>query len=109
MNKCFEIIEYGKTRSDETCEYKIQVAENVTVKDVITNIISNKNEWGRIGIKDDNHPFFGKYPISYKNGKFVDIDEKAQEYWNIIKDCKVVAMKGDGGWSCSDYQLILGD
>lgn len=109
MNKSFEIIEYGKTRSDETREYKIQVAENVTVKDVIDDIVSNKNEWGKIGIKDDNYPFFGKCPISYRHGEFVDIDEKEKEYWNSIKDCKVVAMKGDGGWSCSDYQLVLGD
>lgn len=46
--KTFEIIEYGKTRSDETREYKIQVTENVTVKDVINDIISNKNEWEKL-------------------------------------------------------------
>lgn len=107
--KSFEIIEYGKTRSDETCKYTIKIAENVTVEQIIKDILSNKNEWGRIGIKDNNFPFFGKYSISYGYGKIVETEKEIIEYWNSIKNRKVINMEGDGGWNCSDYQIVLED
>ena len=103
--KTFEITGYGPTHSDETREYIIKLYPNNTVRDVVQDIISNQYEWGYIGIKDEENPWFGKYPLEYGRGLVINIDEVTN--WKDKLDKKVIGIKGDGGWSRSDYQLEI--
>ena len=104
----FKIVGYGKVRSDETSEYIIEVSPTATVKDVLADIL-NRKEWGAIGIKDDKEPFFGAHHFDYSYGEKEFKSHEEKMFWDKIMNRKVVALKGSGGWSCSDYQLVLGE
>ena len=103
----FKIKGYGKTYGDETTEYIIDVSPTATVRSVLVDIVNQKNEWGYIGIKDDKEPFFGSHRFEYGNGKSEKVSEDEEKFWNGIMNLKVVAMEGSGGWTRSDYQLVL--
>ena len=102
--KSFKIVGYGEVRGDCSAEYKIEVAKGATVSQVISDILSDEREWGYIGIRDSSE-VFGKHHFEYRYGKV--LPSKEQSFWNSIKDHKVIYIKGDGGWSRSDYQFVL--
>ena len=104
----FEIVRHGPCGGDQCSPYYIEVSPSATVKDVIEDILSNKNEWGSISIerenwRDNNHE------IEYKYGKLLKdkISEEEKYFWNNLLDWKVVGMNGSGGWSNSDYWLRI--
>lgn len=104
----FEITEYGLCGGDQCSPYYIEVSPSATVRSVIKDILSNKNEWGSIRIerkslRDNDHE------IEYKYGKLLKdtISEEEKYFWNNILDWKVVNMRGYGGWSASDYWLTI--
>lgn len=104
----FEITEYGPCGGDQCSPYYIEVSPSATVRSVIKDILSNKNEWGSIRIerkslRDNDHV------IEYKYGKLLKdtINEEEKYFWNNLLDWKVVSMRGNGGWSCSDYWLTI--
>lgn len=103
----FKIVGYGKTFGDETTEYIIKVSPTATVREVLVDIVNQKGEWGYIGIKDDKEPFFGSHRFEYGNGKSEKVSEDEETFWNGIMNRKVIAMEGSGGWTRSDYQLVL--
>lgn len=105
----FKIVGHGKTRSDETSEYIIEVSPKATVNEVLVDIVNQKSEWGRIGIKSEKEPFFGEHHFEYRFGRSEIPSKEDQAFWNSIMQKKVVAIKGRGGWSNSDYQLVLED
>lgn len=102
----FKVIEYEKVRGDATREYIIKVSSTAIVRDVIADILK-KNEWGYIGIKDDEEPFFGAHRLEYTHDKLKIISEEEKRFWDNIMNQKVIALKGSGGWSRSDYQIVL--
>ena len=133
----FKIISYSEPYGDETRDYNIQVSENATVGDVIKDIVSNKSEWGYIGLKSDNpKDVFGAHAFEYEHGEIykheekenkpIDIDEDNfdihtsptdftqdkhelydEEFWNSISDRKVISMTGSGGWTRIDYLIEI--
>lgn len=103
----FKITEYGSCGGDQCSPYYIEVSPSATVRSVIKDILSNKNELGSIRIewkrRDNDHE------IEYKYGKLLKdtMSEEEKYFWNNISDWKVIAMRGYGGWSCSDYWLTI--
>ena len=108
MGNSFNITGHGPTGGDQCSEYFIDVSPSATVVNVIDDILSNKNEWGDIRIergslRKNDHKF------EYKYGKLLkdNMSEEEKYFWNNLLDWKVVAMRGYGGWSCSDYWLTI--
>lgn len=104
----FKIVKHGPCGGDQCSPYHIEVSPSATVKDVIEDILSNKNEWGSIRIERENWRD-NDHEIKYKHGKLLkDTMSKEEKYfWNNLLDWKVVSMRGHGGWSNSDYWLTI--
>ena len=112
--KSFEITGHGPVGGDETSEYFIKVNENATVESVINDILSNKGEWGRIGLKpnknaDIRERIYGSHSFEYRYGEILTdkMSEDEKDFWYGIYNRKVIGMTGSGGWSLSDYQLEI--
>ena len=103
--KTFEITGYGKDYGDQTREYIIKVNPDNTVRDVIQDILSNQNEWGYIELKLSDWRESSKNRLEYGKGVIINLDKVT--YWRDKLDKKVINMKGNGGWSRSDYQLEI--
>ena len=104
----FEITGYGPCGGDQCSPYYIEVSPSATVRSVIKDILSNKNEFGSIRIerkswRDSDHK------IEYEYGKLLKdtMSEEEKYFWNNLLEWKVVSMHGDGGWSNSDYWLTI--
>ena len=104
----FEITGYGPCGGDQCSPYYIEVSPSATVRSVIKDILSNKNEFGSIRIerkswRDNDHK------IEYEYGKLLKdtMSEEEKYFWNNLLEWKVVSMRGDGGWSNSDYWLTI--
>lgn len=108
MGNSFNITGYGPTGGDQCSTYYIDVVPSATVRSVIEDILSNQGEWGDIRIerenwRDNDHKF------EYKHGKLLKdgMSEEEKYFWNNLLDWKVIAMRGYGGWSNSDYWLTI--
>ena len=108
MGNSFNITGYGPTGGDQCSTYYIDVVPSATVRRVIEDILSNQGEWGDIRIerenwRDNDHKF------EYKHGKLLKdgMSEEEKYFWNNLLDWKVIAMRGYGGWSNSDYWLTI--
>ena len=105
--KSFEIINYGNCGSDQCCAYEIEVSPNVTVKDVVKDIISNKHERGNIIVILTYINHKDEYKIKYDNGKIEDLNEYQKGIWHILQFFTVKSMRGYGGWGSSNYWLEI--
>lgn len=105
----FKITGHGEIRSDETSEYFIEVSPEATVNQVLVDIVNQEHEHGFIGIKDENNPFHGAYSFEYENGKSEIPSEEVKAFWKSVKHRKVIGIKANGGWGCTDYILELGE
>ena len=101
----------GKEYSDCTAEHFYEVVGNPTVRELCDDIITNKGEWGYIGIHNKDAGFmgglFGDPCIEYYHGIYVDENRKEIQF-NIPDECankKVVRVRASGGWSCMNYLL----
>ncbi len=103
--KTFEITGYGSTNSDQCSSYNINVSSNVTVEEVIKEILSAKGEWGTITVILRNLNLKNEYSIEYKNGIILPMSEYDKGKWHILQQFNVKSMRGYGGWSSSDYWL----
>jgi len=104
MSKSFRVVGCGEVRGDCSAEYKIEVTKGATVSEVISDILSDTREWGYIGIRSTTE-VFGEHNFEYRYGKI--LSNKEGSFWKRIADRKVKAIKGEGGWSRSDYQFVL--
>lgn len=110
MNKAFELIGYGKQVSDCTSEYILKLDNDVFVRNVIRQILSNETEWGYIGIKTNiNNEGYGAHHFEYRYGKIKEetMSENEKYFWKSIEHYKVIGITGSGGWTRSDYQIEI--
>ena len=112
MNKAFEITGYGKQDSDCTSEYILKLNDFVLVRDVITQILENKSEWGRVGIKTNicrKDEIFGSHSFEYRYGKIIKeiMSENEQYFWKCISSYEVIGISGSGGWNNSNYKIEI--
>ena len=103
----FRIIGDEQELGDETAKYIITVSPTATVKDVLEDILSRKDKWGFIGIKDKKEPFRGAHSFEYRYGSNEKIPAEEELFWKEIMDCRVLNIEGSGGWSRDDFQLVI--
>ena len=103
--KSFEITGYGNTGGDQCRAYFIDVSPNVSVEDVIKDILSVKGEWGSVFVILKQLNSKTEYKIDYKNGETLPMSDYDKGMWHILQQFTVQSMRGYGGWSASDYWL----
>lgn len=79
---------------DATSIYDIRINGDITVKELIDRVLSEKKEWGYIIIDD-------KRKFEYRYGKVVSNKFTDKELNYVIKN-----MIWTGGWSRSDYVIF---
>lgn len=91
--------------SDCTGPYYVRWSKPMTVGEFIDEIITNyQSEWGYIGIySNDRYATFGDPVCEYSHGQITK--PMPDEY--LSKQIKEIT--GSGGWSRSDFLLILED
>ena len=97
MNKKFEIIQSRPEGSDCTAPYNIHFYKKCTVKEFIDEILSRKDEWGRIIVSHDRASF----EVEYRYG------ELKTPISNEILERTIIFADGSGGWTSMDYRLYL--
>lgn len=89
--------------SDCTGPYNVIFTKGMTVRQFIDEMLTeHDSEWGYIGI-DSPGTIFGKPCIEYSHGAIKE--SLPDEYLDKV----IIDVKGSGGWSRSDFQLVLGE
>lgn len=103
--KCFKLSTALYSSSDATCGYELYFIKPCTLKQFIEDVISNKKEWGYIGIQlKDKATIFGDPYIEYRWGKL--LSKFPGELLDKQIDIKA-KHKASGGWSRMDYLVRL--
>ena len=89
-----------RTFGDETAGYAVELTKEYTVQEFVNEVVSNKREWGYIGISC-GRATFGNPNCEYKLGKLLS------ELPSEIMTKKIASAKASGGWSRMDYLLEL--
>lgn len=108
LNEAFKQTFCGPVRGD-CCSHDIYVAiKPVTVQELCDYIISNKGEWGYIGIACPG-TIFGEPNVEYFHGKYVDSKRNPIEFKfpPHIANAVVKRIDWDGGWSRADWLLTI--
>ena len=100
MKPRFKLKQCGPVRGDETAPYEVTFSEPLTVKDFVSDVLSNKEEWGYIGISKER-TIFGDPNCEYRWGKLLSC--LPPEYLSK----KIVSAEASGGWSRMDYLLTV--
>jgi len=98
----FKLVQAGPESRDCTAPYDVILDRSYTVKEFIHTVLTQRSdEWGYIGIKNPDEPFFGDPKIRYRWG----IEEYAP--LRSLFDKRIISVTASGGWSRMDYQLVL--
>lgn len=110
MNNCELITIYsGSMRGDGCSHNTYKPQEPTTVRELCEYIISNKGEWGYIGINDGHDTIFGNPQIEYFHGIYCDGKRNPipLNFPEEILNSYVESIDWDGGWSRGDWLITL--
>ena len=79
---------------DATSIYDARINTDITIKELIDRVLSDKREWGYIIIDD-------KRKFEYRHGKVISNKFTKEELNYVIKN-----MIWSGGWTRSDYIIF---
>lgn len=105
--KCFKLGEILYRSTDATCDYELLITKPCTLREFVKDVLSNKHEWGDIGIaSEDPMNVFGNPYIEYKHGKLLSTfpDELLDKQIDIEAE-----HRASGGWSLMSYWVKLVD
>ncbi len=85
---------------DCTAPYAVMLDKEYTVEEFVNAVLTNKAEWGYIGIEHKGATF-GAPNCEYKYGHL--LNELPQE---VLCE-KVVSARAHGGWTRMDYYLTI--
>lgn len=105
-NKRFKL-KYICSLGDATCDYELIIEKPCTLRQFVKDVVSNKKEWGEIGItSEDPFKVFGDPYIKYKHGELLSTfpDELLDKQIDIEAE-----HRASGGWSRMDYLVRLED
>lgn len=107
MRTLFKLGETLYRSTDATCDYELLITKPCTLRQFVEEVISNKKEWGYIGIQPKNkETIFGDPCIEYENGLLLSTfpDELLDKQIDIK-----AKHEASGGWSRMDYLVRLVD
>ena len=95
-----ELKQITRTFRDGRAGYEVTIDRKYTVKEFINEVISNKNEWGYIGIKRGRaFTILGDPSCEYKLGEL--LSNLPEDYL----DKEISFVYASGGWSRMDYLI----
>lgn len=97
-----KFVKDGEDRGDCTASYKVILDKKYMVWEFIWEVINNNKEWGYIGIRNKDEPFFGKPKCEYRDGFIFN-----SEFTSPVLHQIVSSAKAEGGWTRMDYLLDL--
>ncbi len=108
-------INSGSMRGDCCSHSQYKPRNPMTVRELCDYILSNKNEWGYIGINDTSGGYFrnpctfGNPNIEYWKGNYCDRNRNPIElnFPEDILNSYVKLIDWDGGWSRADWLFTL--
>lgn len=95
----FELIRIGGPYSDCTSSYDVKFDKPYTVEEFINEVISDKREWGHIGIYSPDS-VFGYPRCEYRYGEILE-SSFDEEFLQL----EINNVRASGGWSCMDYVI----
>ena len=108
FHECFKKTYSGPVRGDECSHTIYEAIKPVTVQELCDYIISNKNEWGYIGI---SYPgtVFGNPNVEYSDGQYVDRENNPIEFKFPPDIASKIVKRIDwtGGWSRADWLFTI--
>lgn len=105
MKKDDILVTYGPEGGDCTRPYYIRLnRQDITVQEFIDFILKEASgEWGTIDVRDvDKMTPDKKYTVEYSHGEI-----KSQVGDPDWLSATITKMRGQGGWSCSDFMLTV--
>lgn len=105
MNHNDILVTYGPEGGDCTRPYYIRLnRQDITVQEFIDFILKEASgEWGTIDVRDvDKMTPDKKYTVEYSHGEI-----KSQVGDPDWLSATITKMRGQGGWSCSDFMLTV--
>ena len=108
LNDFFRKTYDGPIGGDCTSIEKYEAIKPVTVQEVCDYVISNKGEWGYIGIGCPG-AIFGNPNVKYFHGEYVDGNRNPIKFRfpPNIANAKVKRIDWHGGWTRADWILFL--
>ena len=94
------ILQLLKTYSDSTSDFKVTLTKEYTVKKFVNEILTNKGDWGYIGI-DCKKNIFGDPKCEYRYGKLLN------DLPSDVLQEKILSVDANGGYSRMDYLIKL--
>lgn len=89
--------EYG----DCTADYEVMLDKQYTVREFVSFVLSQKDEWGTIQIYDPDKSWLDYDKYEYRYGNLND------DIPNEIMGKKIISVSAHGGWTAMDYVLKL--
>lgn len=109
MSVKYRIVYSGPVRGD-ACSHSIyEPAEPFTVQELCDYIISQKGDWGYIGIEKPG-TIFGDPNVEYYRGEYVDGQRNPIGNFKFppqIANAYVKKIDWDGGWSRADWIITI--
>lgn len=103
--KCFKLGETLYRSSDATCGYELLITKPCTLREFVKDVVSNKKEWGEIGIaSEDPMDVFGNPYIEYNHGELLSTfpDELLDKQIDVEAE-----HRASGGWGLMSYLVRL--
>lgn len=89
--------EYG----DCTADYEVILDKQYTVREFVSFVLSQKDEWGEIQIYDPDKSWLDYDKYEYRYGNLND------DIPSEIMGKKIISVSARGGWTAMDYVLKL--
>lgn len=91
----------SKVYGDCTADYKVILDKQYTVREFVSFVLSQKDEWGAIQIYDPDKSWLDYDEYEYRYGNLND------DIPNEIMEKKIISVSAHGGWTAMDYVLKL--
>lgn len=98
-------INCGPTGGDACSPYYITFPEGMTAREFIMEQLSDEREWGHFTIKPEEDEGWDWLECEYRYGKV--IHEHPSPLPEVILDRPLKKASGSGGWSRSDFVLVV--
>ena len=94
-------IRYGQSHSDDTCDYIVTISNPMTLGEFIDEWIQDKGEWGYFFVLNGKS-FLEAEKCEYRYGAII-----GEPFPNDILEKEIKSVRGNGGWSRSDFFFDL--
>lgn len=107
MKNNFQLIHTGGPYGDCTDDYEASFDKPFKVKDFLSIVEAQKEEWGSIQFIVPH--FYGYFTVDYKHGviDYTGFDKFSGRKNKDLFNAKIKEITANGGWSLMQYRVTL--